>query len=134
MTSISEGGIEIPIRTFRVFEAIAALEMGGYKLGRNHVMETNEADDTIIDVCASGIMALNLGVDLVAFFHALDNVILSNGLTLKYQIVQWVDQDGKSLDTIIKALKSKTRKVADQELSIPLRDYGHLTNYLGKRV
>lgn len=121
-------------RTLKVSDAIRALELGGYAQARTYLLNTGDGDDKVVEACAIGIMALNLGVDAHALASALDGVVLSNGDIMSHQMVDWNDTDRKSVDTILKALKTKTRKVLDQPLVVKNADYSRLENFLGVRV
>lgn len=122
------------MRTLKISEVVRALELGGYTLGRTHLLDTGDGDDRVVDACAMGIMALNLGVDGMALYEELDKVILSNDVSMRDNLTQWVDRDKKPLEAVIKSLSAKSKKVLQLEVTVPIADYGFLTNYHGKRV
>lgn len=114
-----------------------AIKLGGYKQGFRHFFQSaTEQNSTflslesqrdagaseLLDACATGIAALNLGVDV----YSLENVI-------RYYYTPWVDNDsGKNLDQIARATKKKLKGL---NFEVQEFDYSTLfSNYQGKKV
>lgn len=120
------------VKTIPYINFVSALEADAYPQARGYVMKDNDKGK-IVDACAIGQMALNLGVSMDALQDFLESEIGWEGNDLRGAIIDWNDKQKKSIKQIARKLKSfwKEQNVLTNTVELTGYNYAEFDNWQG---
>lgn len=109
-------------------QIIEAIRLGGYTQAYQHILQDDE-EGNIIDACAIGQAALNLGVS----FPSLSVALEEHGLLT--HLILWNDVDKKKLPQIARSMKSTFKDKLKVLVACKTWDYSQeFINYQGIKI
>lgn len=127
-------------RSVTIQEVVEAIDAAGYPQGFYHAIEwshpTEEFEGTIVNACAIGQAALNLGVDPEFFEMYLYEVKARKNSTLSLRdfIVDLNDEKKFDLPKIAKEVEVKFKAKLKDQFTVVIMDYSSIPNYQGKKL
>jgi hypothetical protein len=127
-------------RSVTIREVVEAINAAGYPQGFYHAIEwshpTEEYEGTIVNACAIGQAALNLGVDpefLEMYLYEVKSRKNST-FSLREFIVELNDEKKFDLPRIAKEVEVKFKAKLNEQFAVAVMDYSSIPNYQGKKL
>jgi hypothetical protein len=127
-------------RSVTIQEVVEAIAAAGYPQGFYHAIEwshpTEEYEGTIVNACAIGQAALNLGVDPQFFESNLFEIRLrkNSSTSLREFIVDLNDEKKYDLPRISKEIETKFKSRLKEGFTVAVMDFSSVPNYQGKKL
>lgn len=127
-------------RSVTIEQVVGAIAAAGYPQGFYHAIEwshpTEEYEGTIVNACAIGQAALNLGVDPEFLDSQLWDVKLrkNSQLSLREYIVDLNDEKKFDLARIAREIEAKFKAKLKDEFTVAVMDFTSIPNYQGKKL